>query len=529
MSTRLALKNISIRCNRVAPRCDKCESIGAECAYLPRKTRAKKQGDDINENGVLLDILHRLKRLEEHCSLEKAPDINEHGDSSMSFSSVDSDISRPVSSDKSYAPAFSGVIGCILSHIKNPQNRVLLLSNVFSHLRTVESCFFENECCKSFLLSIPDLLENPHIQLDYTSQIIYHTVRLQGIILDPSSREDDGGLVRHLYQTCLTLTDCWLDHIQNTPADLFAAVSMALEGCNSELAWKMLGHACTIAKALGYFSVDGNPEEADGTQGSTTDETKIDKNRKRFEFWHLLRTDCLFRLSFGKPTLISAGSWKVNFPDPTINGVDDGSSRFIQIHFLASMRLALVTGLTWGADPDPVLHDATVDSFLAEVQLIMSDWDTDELLRMAKTQIDTWFCVDMIFSSYKFLIILHQSKKLNQERHRLPHQTVDTSRKSLQMFQSLLGSSLHAYWGISLILFHQLIPFFILCLDIIGNPERGNVDIDLPSVTWISDYVEKIVEKRAELRPVMIIMKVMMSACHQVKTNRMASTMKENP
>ncbi|CAL5866563.1 uncharacterized protein PFLUO_LOCUS772 [Penicillium psychrofluorescens] len=162
---------------------------------------------------------------------------------------------------------------------------------------------------------------------------------------------------------------------------------MALEGCNSELAWKMLGHACTIAKALGYFSVDGNPEEADGqrpsslAQGSTTDETEIDKNRKRFEFWHLLRSDCLFRLSFGKPTLIPAGSWKVNFPDPTINGVDDESSRFIQIHFLASMRLTLVVMkyLDWidaGPDPDPVLRDATVDSFLEEVQLIMSDWDT---------------------------------------------------------------------------------------------------------------------------------------------------------
>jgi hypothetical protein len=256
------------------------------------------------------------------------------------------------------------------------------------------------------LLSIPDLLENPHIQLDYTSQIIYHTVRLQGIILDSSSHKDNGGLITNLYRTCFALTDSWLNHIQNTYADLFVAVlmasgainpnrdqaglttyqvSMALEACNSEVAWKMLGHACTIAKALGYFSVDGNPGETDGqpslSQGSTIEETETDKNRKRFEFWHLLRTDCLFRLSFGKPTLMPAGSWKVNFPDPTINGVDDESSRFIQIHFIASMRLALVMMkyLDWtdaGPDPDPVLHDITIDSFLDEVQLIISDWDT---------------------------------------------------------------------------------------------------------------------------------------------------------
>lgn len=159
---------------------------------------------------------------------------------------------------------------------------------------------------------------------------------------------------------------------------------MAMEGCNSELAWKMLGHALRIAKALGYFNVDSSPdwinEQSSPAREVTTNETEKEKNRKRFEFWHLLRTDCLFRLSFGKPTLIPPGSWKVNFPDPTIDGADDESSRFIQIHFLASMRLTLVVMkyLDWvdmGSDPDPISYDAIIDTFLEEVQLIMRDWN----------------------------------------------------------------------------------------------------------------------------------------------------------
>lgn len=77
----------------------------------------------------------------------------------------------------------------------------------------------------------------------------------------------------------------------------------------------------------------------------------------------------------------------------------------------------------------------------------------------------------------------------------------------------------------SLILIHQFIPFFILCLDIIGNPERSDLETDLASVTWISDYVEKFVEQRSELRPVMVIMKAIMLACHQVKTNHLTSSM----
>lgn len=76
-----------------------------------------------------------------------------------------------------------------------------------------------------------------------------------------------------------------------------------------------------------------------------------------------------------------AGSWRVNFPDPTITGVDDESSRYIQIHFLSSMRLALTSmryfdWMKGSSDSDPVSHDAIVDRYIDEVQSILSDWDT---------------------------------------------------------------------------------------------------------------------------------------------------------
>ena len=158
---------------------------------------------------------------------------------------------------------------------------------------------------------------------------------------------------------------------------------MALESCDSELSWKVLGHACRIARALGYFSVDAerpiHSNQESLPEKPPKPETEIEKNRKRFEFWHLLRTDCLFRLSFGKPALIAEGSWAVNFPDPSINGVDDASTRFIQIHFLASMRLTLVLLryldlINLKPGPAAPQYDEAMDSLITEVQTIMSDW-----------------------------------------------------------------------------------------------------------------------------------------------------------
>jgi hypothetical protein len=78
----------------------------------------------------------------------------------------------------------SGVVGGILSRIKDPDSRALLLSNVFSHLRTVESCFFENERCVGaiaaamseieYLQNEPDNepLASPEIPNDLAKQFI---------------------------------------------------------------------------------------------------------------------------------------------------------------------------------------------------------------------------------------------------------------------------------------------------------------------------------------------------------------------
>ncbi|KAE8154541.1 hypothetical protein BDV25DRAFT_147465 [Aspergillus avenaceus] len=596
MSARNPPKHISctrcqskkIRCNRVEPRCDKCEAIGAKCTYLPRKARSKKSSG-VDDKHVLREMLRRLERLEDHCRLNTD---TENGDASrsMSISSADSgwnDPELPVAPSSVYkgqppTPNTQGVVQGILNRIKDEKTKVLLTSNIFCHLRNVQSRLFDNESCieaieaamveishieesrlddtsdppeipkelarrfvhsyfdvyqfegfripleRNFLLSIPDLLEIPHVQLDATSRLIYYNVMLQGVLIDPDHDPRRGGIVQSLYRSCMTLVDPWLEQDGQTPADLFVAflmISMTLEGCNSELSWKILGKACRISRTLGYFSVDGDPGELNGehppARESNPNESEVDRNRKRFEFWHLLRTDCLFRLSFGKPTLIPEGTWAVNLPDPTITGNDDASTRFIQIHFLASMRLALVVlkYLNWAdAQPDEESdeHDEWLDSLIAEVQTIMSDWNAEELVSTTENNVDTLFCVDILFSSYKMLIVFSQAKKCNRDSPHLPRHTVDVARKALKMFRSLMVGSVQTYWGISLMILHQFVPFFVLCTDIIDCREPDKIEDDLVLTSWVNEFVEKAGEDRTELRPITIITNAMMAACQQV-------------
>lgn len=105
---------------------------------------------ETSERALLFEVLDRLKRLEQHCGLEDTANTQDNGDDSMSISSGESAKSQDTTlatspdSPPTHLPA---VINTIVHRIKDEGSRSMLLSNVFCHLRQVESCFFENERC----------------------------------------------------------------------------------------------------------------------------------------------------------------------------------------------------------------------------------------------------------------------------------------------------------------------------------------------------------------------------------------------
>ena len=133
---------------------------------------------------LLLEIIDRLKRLEEQVGLENTPETEDNGDDSMSISSVGSEAPRAISLDKDPAQVVPSVIRDIVSRINDEGTRSMLLSSVFCHLRQVDSCHFENDRCitamTSAILEIEQTqstqstepLEDPVIPKDLAKKII---------------------------------------------------------------------------------------------------------------------------------------------------------------------------------------------------------------------------------------------------------------------------------------------------------------------------------------------------------------------
>jgi hypothetical protein len=71
----------------------------------------------------------------------------------------------------------------------------------------------------------------------------------------------------------------------------------------------------------------------------------------------------------------------------------------------------------------------------------------------------------------------------------------------------------------SLLLLHQFLPFFVICLEILGNPTCESLVENIMLVSWVCDHVEVIVQGRAVLKPIAIVMRALVNACNQTKVD----------
>ena len=136
----------------------------------------------------------------------------------------------------------------------------------------------------------------------------------------------------------------------------------------------MLGEAYRVAKDLGINSID-----ATKSQEALPKETEmgviVSENRQRGSFWQLLQADYGFRLHYGKPPLISSGTWTVNLPtfkDDRISSSGMGPTTFItstRITFVMMKYFDLVKGRIEASN-----RSLEISLLVDEIHSVISEW-----------------------------------------------------------------------------------------------------------------------------------------------------------
>ncbi|KAF4201469.1 hypothetical protein CNMCM8927_001565 [Aspergillus lentulus] len=259
---------------------------------------------------------------------------------------------------------------------------------------------------------------------------------------------------------------------------------LAADFFNYDLSWDCFRRACLIGRQLGIFTVDAEHMEGldvPGNHSRTSTDCTLTKSQKRYAFWQLLQTDCLFRQLFGKSPVIPFGSWCVRFPDLPLHPEGDTPQSSLQVYFIVSMRFAFITlRFLEFLDTHGQASEDQVTELVLELKSVVTEWDLERSFRAAVKPTDACLYADLLFSSHLLIISFQQSTKTFYPLQQIPEASLDAARQSIYILEhwSQLPTG-NPYNTISLVSSYPVIHIFILLSNILSNPDTTTAEADL--------------------------------------------------
>jgi len=100
---------------------------------------------------------------------------------------------------------------------------------------------------REFIVSVPDLLKNPHVRIDFATQIVYYNLLFSGMMYHKDQDPEQGSYARQIYCQLLSLIPEWEAEAKGSEMDFLApffTIWVALSFSEPDLAYKMLSYAC---------------------------------------------------------------------------------------------------------------------------------------------------------------------------------------------------------------------------------------------------------------------------------------------
>jgi hypothetical protein len=153
---------------------------------------------------------------------------------------------------------------------------------------------------------LPDIINSPYVNIDPGMYVMYYNALYYGL---NDVRGTGDPVAQGMYLKVLEAIPAWLDCPTDTEMDGHTASLMAWTATNNhdyELSWKFHLKSCHYVKTRRIDQVDVVP-------GKTFEEEDR-KEHLRYLYWHVLSTDQLFRLFYGKTTVVRWYPGKVRPP-----------------------------------------------------------------------------------------------------------------------------------------------------------------------------------------------------------------------
>lgn len=275
---------------------------------------------------------------------------------------------------------------------------------------------------------IPDIAKSPYVNIDPGMYLMYYNALYYGL---HQIRGAGDPVAQGMYLKVLEAVPAWLDEPGLTDLDGHTAALIswtAITNHDYQLAWKFHCKACQYIKMRRIDQLDVIPAK------SFDEEDKRDT--WRYLYWQVLATDILFRLFYGKPTVVSGSArdevssmaflffltsellthpqvrWtpkKIKAPSIFRQGNMQPSANQVLIS-VAWIRYTLLTAeiinvVDNASSTDHLEVEQKVNNFCVQLEDLMVEWNLETLMRTESTPTGIRYLIaDHVMNIYAIII-----------------------------------------------------------------------------------------------------------------------------
>ncbi|KAF2131498.1 hypothetical protein P153DRAFT_365077 [Dothidotthia symphoricarpi CBS 119687] len=249
---------------------------------------------------------------------------------------------------------------------------------------------------------LPDIVDSPYVRVDPSAYVMYYNAVHYGLY---QLRGPGDARTQEAYLSLLRAVPTWLDANTETDMDGYTAALTSWTAINNldyQLSWKFHCKSCHFIKVRGIDDLDVAP--------ARNFEEENAREATRYLYWHILSTDCLFRLFFGKPTVLSWSPNKVRPPAVfTHRNVHPSASQVMIAVVWVQYTLRTVKIINY-LDSHGLEHCDTsvvqkVNDFCTQLEDLMAEWDMEARMK-AESSSHALRCLiaDHIMNIYAIII-----------------------------------------------------------------------------------------------------------------------------
>ncbi|KAF2008614.1 hypothetical protein BU24DRAFT_429207 [Aaosphaeria arxii CBS 175.79] len=287
----------------------------------------------------------------------------------------------------------------------------------------------------SILHFMPEIVQSPHVQIDPVMRVLYYNALYFGLHRQSVGQVQEQA--QAAYYKCLEAVPQWLHVARGSIPDVFTACFttwLAINNFDYQLAWKFHCQSCQFVTAAGIHRLDMLPAQSH--------EEEDQRNALRCIYWHVLQTDFLFRMSYGKPSALPRSTDTVN-PPSLLTRAAPHPSRSSTALYVVWFRCTLMTKdlfkLIDSRAPGDTSDDIPreVDEYCRKLEDLLAEWDLEGL---AKSPSES--------SAYAYLladlaITIHMSIMGVKRMMRRPQDRQTSDSVSLRAARNIVGLILH--------------------------------------------------------------------------------------